>query len=143
MPCTRDGGPAPGLEPLPAQGDQSLLDGTWRVVVDEDVLREAGVNPTDAANNAGVWNWTFNNGEGTFSIVGDPPCHFTYTLAEGMWAMQENVEAGCGDDSRLAFQRSGNRMRFSDAVAANPDDEAFFNAFWSKDLTLVAETDPR
>ena len=53
-PCTRDDRPSSGLEPWPARGDQSLLNGTWRVVVDEDVLLAAGVSPTDAANNAGV-----------------------------------------------------------------------------------------
>jgi TRAP-type C4-dicarboxylate transport system substrate-binding protein len=142
IPCSREIGPGVGLEPLPARGDQSLLNGTWRIVVDGDVLRAAGVSEADAANNEGVWNWTFNNGEASFSGVGDPPCHVSYTLADGIFAMEENVEAGCGDTSRLAFQRSKDRMHFSNAVAATPEDEAFLNAFWSKDLTLLAGANP-
>jgi hypothetical protein len=44
------------------RGDQRVLDGTWRLEIDLDALIDAGVGPSDAYANAGVWEFTITNG---------------------------------------------------------------------------------
>ena len=44
------------------KGNQNVLDGLWRIEVDQQDLLDAGISPQDALANAGVWEFRIEDG---------------------------------------------------------------------------------
>ena len=62
------------------QGDQSLLDGTWRLVLDAEDLIARGVPAHDAEENAGVWEFRFEDGHVDGVAPDGLPCNANYAI---------------------------------------------------------------
>jgi TRAP-type C4-dicarboxylate transport system substrate-binding protein len=77
-------GPAPS-DPRSAYlvqpaGDQTVFDGTWRVASTEEQLIERGVSPQAAQDNAGVWEFRFENGYADGIAPDGRPCNWEYAV---------------------------------------------------------------
>jgi TRAP-type C4-dicarboxylate transport system substrate-binding protein len=102
-----DAGPA-----RPAGSTQAFPDGIYRMEVSEQELRDAGVTPVDAANHAGVWTLTFE--DGTFLV--------------------EDVVAATGEShsDRGVYCVEGDRVR----LGIEPIGTGECGTFWSAEWTL-------
>ena len=65
--CPEGSASTPAGVTLEPKGDQGVLDGTWRFANDEDELVAAGLTPSDANGNAGVWEMVVNGGDATLT----------------------------------------------------------------------------
>lgn len=134
-PCTRAEStpePPPPVEPV---GDQSVLNGTWRMVVEAEPLLASGATPQDASGNTGVWTFTYRDGNGSYAQNGIPGCAFTYQVAGDQVSTQEEQAGGCGGAGTLTYRRAGDRLYFS--VSGDDPNKAFLNAFFAGGLRLV------
>lgn len=98
------------LPTLPALGDQSVIDGVWRLEVDPQPLRAAGWAEDDIADNAGTWTWTFNNGAYQYIEAHGRKCSGTYTISGSHLLIVNYQPIGCDLVMPLVFSRSGNRL---------------------------------
>lgn len=95
------------------EGDQTVLDGTWRFEVTEEELLEAGASASDAAGNSGVWQMTLTEGAGTGGKVGGDPCVWTFGFAGDHVQWDLGASADC--DAPLftgTYEISGDTVRF-------------------------------
>jgi hypothetical protein len=82
------------LQPI---GDQTVLDGTWRFTPTEADLLAAGATPSDARNNAQVWEVTLVDGTGTATVgAGGHTCTWTFTFAGADVLFDVGPEEPCG-----------------------------------------------
>ena len=100
---------------LAAVGDQTAIDGVWRLEVDQQVLLDSGQSAMDATNNAGTWTWTFKNGAYTYVEPGGRHCTGTYVL-HGKDYLGIGREPGCDGVWPLVMARQGSRL----SVAPSP-----------------------
>ena len=139
--------PVPEFTP---KGDQGAIDGVWRIEVDKQVLLDGGVSAIDAANNAGVWTWTFSEGIATYVKAGEPSCEGALTI-NGNDLRVINDVAPCDVVFALTFARTGDTMRMgpttgqasgllvTDAEGQHivPDGDAFWIAYFHDPLVRV------
>lgn len=133
---------APGamvrLPPLDPVGDQTVVDGVWRITVREATLVEAGWPAVDVANNTGVWTITFDHG--TYKVV-EPSgrsCTGSIVVASDKLQML-GTSPGCEGDRRLLFRRDGDTLHARGDHDAAPAEAPFHDVMWSAGLTRLAD----
>ena len=94
---------------LSARGDQTAIDGLWRLEVDPQVLLDQGQSQTDASNNGGAWTWNIKNGVVNYKEPGDRECRITYVL-NGKKFLGIGFDPGCDNVWPLEVERQGNTL---------------------------------
>ena len=103
---------------LAAKGDQTAIDGVWRLEVDPQVLLDEGQSQMDASNNGGTWTWTFKNGVADYQEPRGRECTITYVL-NGRKFLGIGYDLGCDNVLPLVVERSGTRC--GDSMPRSPD----------------------
>ncbi len=113
------------------RGDQSVLDGLWRLEVDEQNLLDAGVSSHDAYVNAGVWEFRITNGYADGVQPDGRPCNGDFAF-DGEQVSFEMGVRGVEDCNGLAwgtYSIKGDRVFFDWQKEAEGDvlvDQAVF-----------------
>ena len=71
----------PAWTTMKPRGDQGVLDGTWRFANEADELLAAGVTPSDAYGNAGVWEMSVDQGTADATLPDGRHCDWKFTFA--------------------------------------------------------------
>lgn len=129
--CSADR-PSPAFPPMQAVGDQSVLDGVWRITVDAAVLEKAQWSPINVTNNRGTWTMTFKDSK--YTVIGPKgrPCSGRYMVAADKLEMLE-TSAGCDGDWRLLFHRDADRLQL------RGDHDPVHDVLWSAGLTRIGD----
>jgi hypothetical protein len=139
-PCPGSTTAEPGLAlPKPA-GDQSVLDGEWRLEVAAATLQRAGITGPDVGNNSGTWTFDLKGGVLTGTEPHGVPCNARYTIAGHRLGWSSDPADACGGRLLLRFRRWGDRLRFvplaTDDVFGSP---AFVRAFFDQPLRRIGD----
>lgn len=108
--CTMaDPGALPSVAP---EGDQTVVVGTWRLLVTAEQLAAAGASQQDVGLNQGTWTFTFEpDGSYRFTEPRGRSCPGTFAVAGNRLSMQERVGRGdCDGHWELTFTRTGDRL---------------------------------
>jgi len=99
------------VEPV---GDQTVLDGVWRLEVNEQELTDAGVNFHDAQVNAGVWTLTITNGIADVDQPRGENCSWQFVFAGDNVSLNQSYGGNsfCGGQGRGTFRIEGNTAYF-------------------------------
>jgi TRAP-type C4-dicarboxylate transport system substrate-binding protein len=114
-------------------------DGTYKVSRTKEELLEAGVNQTDATNNAGDWTWRFDGDRGSWAV--DHPsgfhevCPVTYEVRGDRVRM--NMECGGWYDFRWTLDGDQLSVTFVDGSVGTAYDVAATQAILGGTLTKV------
>ena len=128
-------GPQPTSVTIEAAGDQSVIDGTWRIETTLQGLVDVGVSPSDAAKDVGVSTWVLHNG----TLSGETPtipCHGTYKINGNMLSWAFNPDS-CGGAFQGTFVRDGDHLTFNVDPAASGG--SFFVGFFKGGLTRIGD----
>lgn len=102
----------PGSSPQPA-GDQTALEGQWRLEVKAEDLVATGATRQDAVVNQGVWTFTFRP-DGTYEYV-EPhqrSCPGDYVLTKDRLSMTEDKSVrDCGGRWEFTWTRNADHLR--------------------------------
>lgn len=152
--CTAGAAATAPVPVLAAKGDQKAIDGVWRLNVDADSLLAAGVAQVDAANNAGIWTWTFKNGTFRYVEPRGRSCDGNYTLNGDRLLSVVTLPLGCDNVWPMTFSRDGDRLTLAltpgippglpvegDPTRYEPDpgSASFFAAFFHDALVRVGD----
>ena len=121
-------------------GDQTVLDGVWRVDVRPEPMRAAGVPEDKIAINIGVWTFTLENGRGTVDQPTGDDCEVQFTFAGRRVTMDFAVagNANCGGLALGTFRRDGDVVSFR--WEKDIDEElALDNAFFAGGMHKIAD----
>ena len=128
-----------GAEPdLDAVGDQSVVAGVWRMVVDPTKLKEAGATAEEVRLNSGTWTFTIER-DGAYAYV-EPKgrrCAGRFAVSGSQLAMAEQG-ATCDGRWSFTFSRKGDTLR----VIPTPDfadDWSAMTAFFANPWTKIAQ----
>ena len=92
-------------------GDQSVLDGLWRLEIDEQNLLDAGLTPHDAYVNAGVWEFRITDGYADGIQPDGRPCNGDFAFdgerSASTWASAEWRTATGSRGGRTASRATG------------------------------------
>ena len=136
-PCMPTATEAPNTA-IPARGDQSVLDGDWRLNSEYDNLAAAGAPPDWAGANFGLWTFHLKGGKGTVDQPRGGPCIVSYAIAGRRISFNFAADPAsqCGGFLRGTFTVEGRVARFrwlhQDELGGNP--VAWDNAFWKNGL---------
>ena len=95
-------------------GDQTVLDGLWRLEVDEQTLLGAGLSTQDAAANAGVWEFRITDGYADGTQPDGRPCNAQFAFDGRQVSVDFGVRGveDCGGVARGTYRLAGNRVFF-------------------------------
>ena len=119
-----------------AEGDQHVIDGTWRWETTRQDLLDAGVPPAEVDKDVGVKTFVLHGGE----LSGDTPdgrCYGTYTINGNRFAWAWAPNGLCGGDFGGTFTRSGDNLTFT----FGPGDEgaAFYGGYFKGGLVRIGD----
>ncbi len=137
QPCVASTTETGGYAPVEAVGDQTVLDGTWRLEVSRETLLEAGVGPTDASNNMGIWTWRVGQGHAIPIKEGQAPCDSEYRIDADRLSILFDEASGCSDDFTAHWRREGDRLLLTDVESPVVGGAVFYEAFFSGGLTRI------
>jgi TRAP-type C4-dicarboxylate transport system substrate-binding protein len=124
------------LQPI---GDQTVLDGTWRFTPTEAELVAAGATPSDARNNAQVWEVTLVDGTGTATVgAGGHTCTWTFTFAGADVLFDLGPEEACGGLIAGTYHVEGDMVTFQWTHAGDPYIVKLFNGIFGKAVKVSA-----
>ena len=137
--CDNLHSPATDVYSLAPQGPQTVLDGTWRVDVDPDVMRAAGVSDADAVSNAGVWTFVVKNGEAVVDQAQGGDCTAVFVTAGDRVTLRFGVDGNtaCWGLMNGTFRRAGDVVSF-DWQAERFYDVALDQSFFAGGMHRVA-----
>ena len=119
--------PASEMVSVTPNGDQSVVLGTWRLLVSADAFSDAGASAQDVALNVGTWTFVFRP-DGSYEVV-EPQgrsCPGTYAVAGDRLSLREDVTVGdCDGRWELTLRRDGDVMTW----AATAEFEATYPPF--------------
>ena len=110
--CPAAGASTPAAATLEPKGDQGVLDGTWRFANDKEELVAAGLTPSDADGNAGVWELVVNGGDAALTTPDGRTCSSKLTFAGDQVLFFVGPENGCGGSFRGTYSIDGDTVRF-------------------------------
>ena len=95
-------------------GDQSVLDGLWRLEVDEQDLLDAGLSAQDAAANAGVWEFRISDGYADGTQPDGRRCNAQFAFDGEQVSVDFGVRGveDCGGVARGTYRLTGDRALF-------------------------------
>lgn len=120
QPCAPVGSDPDATYRVTPKGDQSVLDGLWRLQVEKQAILDAGLSAQDAAANAGVWEFRIKDGYADGVQPDGRPCNAQFSIDGAQVSVDFGVRGveECGGLARGTYRLEGNR--------------AFFD--WSKEL---------
>jgi TRAP-type C4-dicarboxylate transport system substrate-binding protein len=130
---------------ITARGDQSVLDGDWRLNSTYESLTADGVPSDWAGANFGVWTFHLKGGKGTVDQPRGGPCIVSYVLAGNRMSFNFAADPAseCGGFLRGTFSVSGDVATFhwahQDELGGNP--VAWDNAFWKGGLHRIGSAE--
>jgi hypothetical protein len=131
--------PANHVAPVPQRGDQSVLDGRWRVRVSRTELRAAGVSEEEASQTGGTWTLTI--GDARVAAVrrasgGTTRCDASIFIRGARLSLVWDPGSACKDDLDGTFARTGDTIRI---VPTAPAGHAvrFNSAFFGHGMQLL------
>lgn len=127
-----------GYSPVMAVGDQTVLNGTWRIAVDPQRLLDAGIGPTDASNNAGIWTFRIGEGHIVPKREGQAPCDALYRINGDSVSVIWDETTGCTDDFTIRFRFEDDQLWLSQASGPTSEIATFYDAFFASGLTRIA-----
>ena len=129
--CAHDETPDLSWNHLEPAGDQTVLDGTWRFTPTEADLLAAGATPSDARNNAQVWEVTLVDGTGTATVgAGGHTCTWTFTFAGAKVLFDLGSEEACGGLIAGTYHLDGDEVTFEWTDAGDPYIVMLFNGIF-------------
>ena len=135
--CAKHEPSASAWQNLAPVGNQTVLDGTWRFTPTESALLARGLTPSDARNNASVWQVTLKNGKGTAVGGGGHTCQWVFTFAGTRMLFDFREGESCGGMAAGTYQRSGDVVTF---VWTKPDDDyelKLYNGIFGKAVKVT------
>ncbi len=96
------------------RGDQSVLNGLWRIEVDEQDLLDAGISRQDAYVNAGVWEFRIKDGYADGVQPDGRPCNGQFAIDGKEISFDFGVRGveDCGGLMRGTYELRGDRLFF-------------------------------
>ena len=96
------------------RGDQSVLDGLWRLEIDEQDLLDAGLSPHDAYVNAGVWEFRITDGYADGVQPDGRPCNGDFAFDGDQVSFDMGVRGveDCDGVARGTYRIEGDRVFF-------------------------------
>ena len=110
QPCTSL--PTDQLPSVDPEGDQSVVEGEWRLLVSVENLSDAGATQQDAVNNAGTWTFSFrDDGSSEYVEPHGRICPGTFAVAGDRLSIEEDSSVGdCDGQLEFTFDRDDNLM---------------------------------
>ena len=98
-----------------ATGDQSVLDGLWRLEVDEQHLLDVGMSAQDAAANAGVWEFRITDGYADGTQPDGRRCNALFAFDGDQVSVDFGVRGveDCGGVALGTYRLTGDRVFFA------------------------------
>jgi TRAP-type C4-dicarboxylate transport system substrate-binding protein len=123
------------------QGDQTVIDGVWRLQVDYEAVLAADIPGTFPALDEGVWNFDFDGGEGTATTSHGNTCGMAYFIdgARISLSFEADPTKQCGGVLAGTFERHGDELTVSFTTAAVAGDVKYNNAFFKNSLHRVGD----
>ncbi len=139
-PCTPRASAGPTFT-VAARGDQSVLDGTWRLSVTARNLEAAGATADFVGLNTGVWTFHLNGGEGTVEQPRGNPCLVAYQIDDNriLFDFAARPGSGCGGKIEGTFELSGGAATFNWTKDDSGDPIAWDNAFSAEGLKRIGD----
>ena len=96
------------------RGDQSVLDGLWRIDVDGQALMDGGISREDALNNAGVWEFRIKDGYADGVQPDGRPCNGQFAVDGKQVSVDWGVDGldSCSGLSRGTYELRGDKLFF-------------------------------
>lgn len=96
------------------RGDQGVLDGVWRLEVDEEALLDAGIGTADAYANAGVWEFRIEDGYADGVQPDGRECNGEFAIDGREVSFDFGVRGveSCGGLMRGTYELRGDRLFF-------------------------------
>ena len=126
------------IEPV---GDQTVIDGEWRLQVDYDALVAANIPHTFPQFDEGVWNFVLKGGRGTATASHGSVCGIAYFIdgARISVSFEADPTKQCGGLLAGTFERQGDQLTVSFTNAAFVGDVKYNNAFFKNGLHRVGD----
>lgn len=137
-PCTGTGPRVWPWQPVKAKGDQSVLDGSWRIEVTAERLRAAGVDATVAANNEAVWTFTLADGAYRGTSTNGDDCVGRVFIRGDLVSTVWDPATGCGGNTTSRWTVTGDLLELEFVSGNEPGLREFSNAFMAGGLTRVS-----
>ena len=136
--CEPPGGTDVMIEP---HGDQSVIDGVWRLQVDYDALVAADIPGTFPQSDEGVWNFDLKAGRGTATAAHGSECGIAYFIdgARISLSFEADPTKQCGGLLAGTFERHGDALTLSFTDAASAGDVKYNRAFFRNGLHRIGE----
>jgi hypothetical protein len=136
--CEPPSGTEVMIEP---HGDQSIIDGLWRVQVDYDALVAADIPGTFPHSDEGVWNFDLKAGHGTATASHGSVCGIAYFIDQARISLSFEADPTkqCGGLLVGTFERRGDVLTMSFINAAFAGDVKYNNAFFRNGLHRIGE----
>lgn len=124
--------------PIQPVGNQHVLDGRWRTGGTPAELEAAGVTPSDAIGNAGIWELDIDGASAHVRLPDRATCEWTFTFAGNRVLVDLGTDSHCGGKMFGTWSRSGDVVTFvwenpkpkdPDAVYLNKLGMALFGRF--------------
>lgn len=96
------------------RGDQTVLDGVWRLGATREEILDAGMSEERASANAGVWTVRITDGKGTWSQPSGEPCDGNFSFAGNKVTldMDLGLDNGCDGLAIGTYERKGDTVTF-------------------------------
>ena len=122
-------------------GDQSVIDGIWRLQVDLDALVAANIPGSFPEADEGVWNFDLKGGHGTATATHGAVCGVAYFIDGPRISL--SVEADptkqCAGVSAGTFARHGDELTLAFTTANSAGDVIYGHAFFKHALHRVSD----
>jgi hypothetical protein len=127
----------PAWAHMKPEGDQHVLDGTWRFNVDEDEMLAAGTTPSDAHGNAGIWEMSVTGGIADATLPDGRHCDWTFTFAQDQVVFDLGPQDYCEGYMGGTYRVAGDTVDFNWTETGWPATDAeygrtFSNAMFGK-----------
>lgn len=123
------------LEPV---GDQTVLDGTWRLEITLDNLLAAGMPRAEALGNVGVWTFSIVDGRGVVDQPHGDDCvtQFTFAGEDFSFDWDAGKTGACYGLGRGTYRVDGNRAYF-EFTSERDYDAAWDTALFAEGLVRI------
>jgi TRAP-type C4-dicarboxylate transport system substrate-binding protein len=122
-------------------GDQTVIDGVWRLEVDYDALVAADIPGTFPQFDEGVWNFDLEGGQGTATASHGTVCGMAYFIDGDRISLSFEADPTkqCGGLLAGTFGRHGDELTllFTDAAVAG--DVKYNTAFFKNGLHRIGD----
>ena len=103
----------PAWAQMKPEGDQHVLDGTWRFNVVEAEMLAAGVSASDAHGNAGIWEMSVDGGIAEATVPDGHHCDWTFVFAGDQVVFDLGPQNWCQGYMGGTYRITGDTVHFN------------------------------